>query len=340
MNDFDDQLKSALRRQEPPPDFVNSIMARLPQKHRAVVLPKHERLTPRHDFSGNGVSSLIIKGVKAAWYYGRPSVPVWTVSRLAGAPKIGAEQINQSGRLTVGDWLETDSASRAKIDVGRIGYVEVEPESRVRLIAARLRDHRLALIRGCLKAVIWAPPRLFFVETPSATAVDLGCAYTLKVTDTGASFLHVTLGWVALVLAGRDAIVPAGALCETRAGVGPGTPYFDDAPRAFHSALTTLDFGEERPESRDAALETVLAEARERDALTLWHLLTRVEGKERNRVYERLTALTSAPAGVTREGMLRLDRKMLGAWQEKLELGWFEDDPAWRKAWRKLWKKF
>jgi len=320
MNDFDDELRAALRREEPPPDFANRLVARLPQEHRAGARPDHSRRASQRSSDEESVPSLIVRGIKAACYYTRLSARAWNVSSLAGAPQVGADRINRSGRLTVGDWLETDSCSRAKIDVGKIGYVEVEAESRVRLLAARMRDHRLALLRGCLRATIWAPPRLFFVETPSATAIDLGCAYTLKVTDAGSSFLHVTSGWVALVLAGRDAIVPAGALCETRAGIGPGTPYFADASAALRRALTALDFERGHSEARSAALETVLAEARDRDALTLWHLLSRAEYSERSRVYDRLAALVAPPAGVTREAVLRLDKRMLGRWQEKLEL--------------------
>ena len=36
-----------------------------------------------------------------------------------------------------------------------------------------------------MSARIWAPPRLFYVNTPSAVAEDLGCAYTLEVDDLG-----------------------------------------------------------------------------------------------------------------------------------------------------------
>ena len=74
--------------------------------------------------------------------------------------------------------------------------------------------------------MIWAPPRLFFVDTPAGVAADLGCAYTLEVDDHGDGLLHVTSGWVALQLKDRESMVPAGASCATRPGVGPGTPFF------------------------------------------------------------------------------------------------------------------
>jgi hypothetical protein len=271
----------------------------------------------------------------AGWYYLRPDA-AWEVARLEGAPKVGSDSINETGHLTVGEWLETDDNSRAKIAVGEIGEVEIEPNTRLRLVNAQLTDHRLSLARGTMHARIWAPPRLFFVETPSALAVDLGCAYTLEVDDAGRSFLHVTSGWVALQLQNRESMVPAGALCQTRPGIGPGTPFFEDASEKFQAALSKLDFEQGGAE----ALSTVLSEARDFDTLTLWHLLFRVDETQRGQIYDRLAALVAPPGGVTREAAVgTLDEKALNRWRETLEPRWQREDlPVWRKAWREAWK--
>jgi len=195
-------------------------------------------------------------------------------------------------------------------------------------------EHRLELARGKMSARIWAPPRLFFVDTPSAVAADLGCAYTLEVDDRGASLLRVTLGWVALELKDRESMVPAGAACETRPGVGPGTPYFEDASPAFREALEKIDF-----ENDAAALTSLLDQARLRDTLTLWHLLARVDGNDRVRVYEKMTAFVPPPPGVTREGVLQLNQQMLESWRHALESSWigggkFVPKPVAETYWR------
>jgi len=244
----------------------------------------------------------------------------WEVARLTGAPTVGANRIEGSGRLAVGEWLETDSASRAKINVADIGQVDIGPNSRVRLVGTRSTEHRLALQRGRLQARIDAPPRLFIVETPSAVAVDLGCAYTLDVDDAGRSVLHVMSGWVALEVKGRESIVPAGAVCVTEPGKGLGTPYFEHASVRFRKALARLDF----QNGGAKALSIVLGEASEYDTLTLWHLLSRVRAGERGRVYDRLAGLLTPPKGVTREGILKLDEDMLELWKRDLEWAWFE----------------
>jgi hypothetical protein len=249
----------------------------------------------------------------------------WRVARLAGTPVVGIAPVRTTGRLTVGEWLETDRSSRAQIDVADIGRVEVEPNSRIRLLETRAAAHRLRLERGGVRAKINAPPRLFFVETPSAVAVDLGCSYTLRVDNAGRGVLQVNSGWVELAHNGREAIVPQGALCQTRPGIGPGTPYFADAPAALQTALAELDFAN----GGSRALSTVLATARRRDSLTLWHLLPRVFEAERDRVYDRLKRLTPPPADVTRQGIRRLDPTLMRLWREKIE------DNFWREEWRR-----
>jgi len=193
----------------------------------------------------------------------------------------------------------------------------------VRLVETKATEHRLELAQGKMSAKIWAPPRLFFVDTPAGVAADLGCAYTLEVDDMGVGLLHVTSGWVALQLKDRESMVPAGASCATRPGVGPGTPYFDDASENFRVALSKLDLGYvvDVPDLH-SPLQVVLAESHPHDTLTLWHLLARVEGNDRARVYERLVAFVPPPDGVTREGVLQLDEQMLQLWKGKLVTTW------------------
>jgi hypothetical protein len=287
-------------------------------------------------FAGLAAALLVLIGFGAWWFYSKESRPFWEVARLNGSPRIGSTRMDATGRLAVGQWLETDGSSRAKIEVGSIGHVEIDPNTRVRLIETNPTEHRLELARGKMSAKIWAPPRLFFVDTPSGVAADLGCAYTLEVDDSGASLLHVTSGWVALQLKGRESMVPAGAACATRPGIGPGTPYFEDASQSFRTNLSKIDFEFQKSPDWQATLGNVLAEARPRDTLTLWHLLYRVEGKDRELVYDRLATLAPPPKDVTREGVLQLDDKMLHLWKGYLENSW-SNDSGLKKAWVKIW---
>jgi hypothetical protein len=240
-----------------------------------------------------------------------PNVPkqTWKVETIAG--KVPTE-------IAVGETLVTDAISRARVQVANIGQVEIAPNSRVKLLKTNEKEHRLSLETGILKAKIDASPRLFIVDTPSAVAIDLGCEYTLEVDKSGNSKLHVTSGFVALERGGRESIVPAGAICLTKKGKGIGTPFFDDVSEDFRKNLWQIDF------ENGGNVEKLIAEARNYDTLTLWHLLTRVKATDREKVFESLASFAKLPKGVTKEGVLKLDKKMLSAWKKEIEPLWFE----------------
>ncbi|MBC7797313.1 MAG: FecR domain-containing protein [Pyrinomonadaceae bacterium] len=245
-------------------------------------------------------------------------LPAWNVETLAGTPMAGSRTISQNGKLAVGQFLETDANSRARVQVANIGQVEIAPNSRVKLVRTESTEHRLSLERGVLQAKILAPPRLFIVDTPSAVAVDLGCEYTLEVDQAGNSKLHVTAGFVALERGGRESIVPAGAFCLTKRGKGLGTPFSEEASVEFQNALFKFDF-----ENNSESVQTIIKESNIYDALTLWHLLARVPKTEREKVFDALVSFVELPKGATREGVLRLDKKMLDQWWKEVENLWF-----------------
>ena len=225
------------------------------------------------------------------------------------------------GAVPLGERLITDPATRARLHVGDIGVVELEPESELHVMepSGDGADYQLFLARGRLTASIFAAPRLFQVGTPSGLAVDLGCVYRATVEDDGGALLQVISGRVSFEGAARAALVPAGASVRAYPDLGPGTPVWDDAPEAWRAAVAYLD---RPPAAKDPAaglaeaLDTVLATGRERDSLTLWHLLGHADRQLRARVYDRLARLAPPPPGVTRDGCVAGDARELERWRD------------------------
>ena len=283
----------------------------------------------RFSFQLAAVAATLLMAATLFYFLRRPvpgggSGPAWDVARLEGTPKIGWKSMGANSgiaKLGVGQTLVTDSSSRASITLDETGRVEVDAGSRLRLVMNGPGRKRLSLERGTIHATIWAPPGEFVVDTPSAVAVDLGCVYTLHVDDSGAGLLRTTMGWVGFKLNGHESFIPAGALCQTRPKIGPGTPYMEDASASFRSALSRFDFGSPTPAERNALLGILLVGARKDDAMTLWHLLSRVSDADRPGVYDRLAVLAPPPTGITREGILRLDRSMLDSWWSSFGFG-------------------
>jgi FecR protein len=325
-------LLGKFRHDRPAPLFPEIVRDR-----RWSFLPRRIRLLPALATAAAAVAAI---AVVTFLEYGRKPAPVtvagWDVSHVAGTPRIGGNAISGkqgTSRLGVGQVLETDHQSRASLQADDVGQIEVDPGTRLRLLAMGAGLKRIALDRGTIHTYIWALPGQFVVDTPSAMTVDLGCAYTLQVDDSGAGLVRTSLGWVGFKLDGHESFIPAGAACATRPKVGPGTPYFEDASSEFRAALARFDFEDSTLQQRAGDLAIVLGESRKRDALTLWHLLARVEEGQRVLVYDRLRALALPPAGVTKEGILRLDQPMLDLWWNALG---FDDISVWRH-WERSW---
>ncbi len=243
----------------------------------------------------------------------------WMLS-LAGHP---------AKAMHVGQVIETADGAGGAIRSEFVGSVEIDPDSRLRLLAATADRQRLALDHGTIHAFIWAPPAQFVVDTPAAKAVDLGCRYTLRVEKNGVGFLSVEMGWVAFDWRGTETFIPAGAACRTRPGHGPGTPWFLDASPEFKKATAEFDLDGSRQ-----ALAAALASARKRDALTLWHLLQRVPSAERGDVFDRLAELVTVPPDVSRAAVLRGDQRSIESVWDALDLG----NTAWWREWKRRWQ--
>jgi hypothetical protein len=213
-------------------------------------------------------------------------------------------------RLQVGAWLETDPDTAIQLEVADIGALDIEPESRLRIVASDPTQHRVELERGRLHALIDAPPRLFVVDTPAGRAIDLGCAYTLDVDDTGAGDLVVELGEVMLAGEHAEVLVPADARAHLRPGHDPSTPHHVDASPDFVAALGRVDVGGD--------VAPLLALAGARDSVTLWNLIARVPEAQRPALIAKLDQLVPRPADLDEAAVISADPAALQRWRDAM----------------------
>ena len=252
--------------------------------------------------------------VLAIRFHWRSNAP-WEIETFAGTPTVDGKPIHRHDRLGVGDTLVTDAHSKVTVRIARVGELDIAPGTELQLTTTSRGRHRISLRRGSIHARVWAPPFTFAVDTPAGLASDVGCAFTLRYAGEQ-GLLRVTSGWVDFDGDERSALVPQGAISELRRALGPGTPYWSDAPAALREALRDFDAS-----GSAAALTRVLAAARPRDAMTLQHMLERARREHRGPLFDRLAQLAPPPRGVTREGVVEGNDAMIDAWRTSLGLG-------------------
>ena len=245
----------------------------------------------------------------------QPSGQLWSVHALAGTPRVNAEPLDGVCDIGAGQWLITDDTSAAMLDVGTLGKLRVEPNSRLRLESTQVDDYKLFLVEGMVYASLWAPPRTFAIVTPSAVVVDLGCEYTLTVDDLGNGVLCVESGWVSIEHNDRVSVVPTGAQCELRQGIGPGTPYLAGASMDYIQRLQRFDF---EPGGTSEVSELIEL-ATPCEAFSLVHLVDRVHASHRGVIYDRIASVQPPWSGITREGIVALNPEMVAEWRAQFE---------------------
>ena len=273
---------------------------------RVLALPKWSRAL------ATAAAVLVVLGLGFVWSTG------WRVEMLQG--RASYRGVAFAGRVGVGGSVVTDASTTARMDVPGLGHVTLDPGGCVRRVRGKGGERRLELERGTLHAEISAPPRLFVVGTRLGQAVDLGCAYTLTVDDSTKGRLEVTHGRVMFDNGGPESMVPAGLWCPlTEAGAGvPRRTYASDA---FLAAISLTD----NMQCQADDLAAILVHAEASDAITLWHLLPRVQGTTRRQVAERIAALIAVPADVAIERVLALEPAALQAWWDALGVGSYRE---------------
>jgi hypothetical protein len=307
---------------DPEIERLERTLAPLRYRHRAGVFDS--RHVPARRWWAMAAAAAVIAGA-VALEMRTPLAPAtaWQVDSVHGQASLGSRQASVAMSLRAGQTVRTGSDTEIAFRAEEFGTMTIGPDSELRAATNR----RVELQRGVLHAYIWAEPRQFVVDTPSARAVDLGCQYTISVDATGDGLLQVSLGWVAFQNGGEEAFIPQGAACVTRKRTGPGIPFYEDASQPLRQSLAAFEQGD------SSALGGILTSARPSDGITLWHLLTRVAERDRGRVFDRFAQLVALPKEVRREAVLRRDAHAIDLCWDALNL----ENTDWWRGWEARW---
>src|SRR6266566_4103500 len=136
----------------------------------------------RFSFQLAAVAATVVIAATLFYFLRRPNAPVdsgpsWEVARLEGTPRLGWHSLGEksgTGKLGIGQALVTDSSSRASIRLDETGSVEVDAESRLRVVTNGPGRKRLSLERctWTMPARAFSGP-LWAGSASSSTATNL-----------------------------------------------------------------------------------------------------------------------------------------------------------------------
>lgn len=265
-----------------------------------------------------GILSTLALGIILAFLiFDSSTGTYWSVENISGYPVIESRVLAGNGIIKSGEKLFTNSESRARLKLGDIGEIDIEPLSEVQFIETETSEHKLILSRGQITFRTWDMPKLFSINTPSSDIKDFKATYTVNVSAESSTKVQVNSGYVMLSDQNRKSLLIAGTTCISKMQKGPGTPYASSASNSFIYLLNKIDFEADGLNN----LDLLLSESRKEDIISLFYLLRQNDSIVRGKIFDRIIFLSDMPQKITREEIMNGDKDLMARLWIQLGLG-------------------
>lgn len=236
----------------------------------------------------------------------------WQIISTTGNPKQNSKALNKDDGFEEQSTIETDEISSLSVSIPELGRLSIEPST---VISRTKNEHELKLDKGQIKKFEGDATDILTVLTPLAKIKELykGGAFKLIVNEDGSSSLIVESGWMIITINEFDSYIPKNFGCIISKGKY-AIPYPTDSDPELISLLQNFSG------VNDPSVGTILTLATKKEALSIWHLLQLISTENRSIAFDQLNLLIPVPAGVTKEGILALNKEMLLDWRQEIEL--------------------
>jgi len=236
----------------------------------------------------------------------------WEVIQFSGKPTLNNSAISKSDGFDSESTIETDGNSSVTVMIPELGRLLIDNSS---IISRTKNNNQLKLDNGQIRKFEGDASDVITVLTPLAKFTELykGGAFRLHVEDNGACNLTVESGWVIVNIKEFDSYVPKNFDCLISKG-RYAIPYPPDSSPQLISLLQNFSG------INDPSVGTILSLMTKKESLSLWHIIQLISTENRSIAFDRLNELIPAPSGVTKEGILALNKTMLLDWRQEIEL--------------------
>jgi len=238
----------------------------------------------------------------------------WSVSILSGFPKVNDVPASQYGALMNGEVIKTGESSSAKLVIQKGGTLKIYSNTSFK----RLDDEYSGVLRyGKIKVNTEGAREKLTLQIPSTIIKDLyiGSQYYVEVDDRGNSQISLKRGWLQIDSGDDEIIIPQKYKLNILNGFGAGVPYYRKAKPEYITLLDEYLFSGKK----DVMLNAIIEASTEKETITLWNLLQRVNPGQREMVYNKLLELAPHSNVLTKEDVLKLDPDKMQIWFDEIK---------------------
>jgi RNA polymerase sigma-70 factor (ECF subfamily) len=236
----------------------------------------------------------------------------WEVIQVSGQPKYDNSVLVKGDGFSSESYIETDASSSVTVAIPEMGRFLIDNSS---VVSRTKNSNEVKVDKGQIRKFEGDASDILTVLTPLAKFTELykGGAFRLHVDDNGMCKLTVESGWVIVNIKEFDSYVPKNFGCLITRGKY-AIPYPSDSSPQLINLLENFSG------INDPSVGTILSLITTKESLSLWHIIQLISTENRSIAFNRLNELIPAPSGVTKEGILALNKTMLLDWRQEIEL--------------------
>ena len=236
----------------------------------------------------------------------------WEVISLSGQPKVDNIVIDKGDGFASESSIETDVNSSVTVAIPEMGRLLID---NLTVVSRTKNNNEIRLDKGQIRKFEGDASDVLTVLTPLAKFTELykGGAFRLHVDENGTCKLEVESGWVIVNIKEFDSYVPKNFGCLISRGKY-AIPYPSNSSPQLVSLLENFSG------INDPSVGTILSLMSKKESLSLWHIIQLISTENRSIAFDRLNELIPVPSGVTKEGILALNKTMLLDWRQEIEL--------------------
>lgn len=208
----------------------------------------------------------------------------------------------------------TDAKGNVVIAIPELGKITLEPKTEIELVNDKENESRIFLSKGKVNVSTFKQQGHFSIETPNAIFVENLTNFSVEHISNGITRIEIFSGLLTVITSKDSFALPSKYMCNIITKSSYNVPHHTDAKLQLITGLKELDGGIISHE----VIAQIVDASNESDALTLWHLLKRVNRIYRPRIIDKLNEFFPTPPKVTKEGVLDLNRKMLKTWWNEI----------------------
>jgi hypothetical protein len=238
----------------------------------------------------------------------------WNLKLIDGTVTING-MANNSGNISQGESLNTDSKSRIIVDVPQMGKLQIDTNTTIVVEKAKDGDNIVLLKRGSFKIINSALMPEFTIRLSNSFVIDHGGVFSISADESDNVKIIIEFGFVEIGYKNQSYFVREGYVCEIKNNYPPGIPYRLNASDTLKNEVEKFNY----ENGGDDSVQKIISSVHKEDVLTLLALIPNTSQLQRQILFQIVANHYPPPAGVTRMGIIKADSEMLYKWWEEIE---------------------